>query len=60
MKSMPLDEDLYMVDTSREWLIHHIPQKRGKGGFSGGGNDERENTLNQRLVYGVPFLLFSR
>lgn len=25
-------------------------RQRGRGGFSGGGNDERENTLNQLLV----------
>eukprot|EP00916_Digyalum_oweni_P007615 GHVL01012840.1.p1 GENE.GHVL01012840.1~~GHVL01012840.1.p1 ORF type:complete len:446 (-),score=82.75 GHVL01012840.1:77-1414(-) len=30
--------------------IDAIGRKRGKGGFSGGGNDERENTLNQILV----------
>lgn len=30
--------------------IDAVGRKRGKGGFSGGGNDERENTLNQLLV----------
>merc|ERR1719197_2225182 len=30
--------------------IDAVGRKRGKGGFSGGGNDERENTLNQMLV----------
>merc|ERR1719393_506260 len=30
--------------------IDAIGRKRGRGGFSGGGNDERENTLNQMLV----------
>eukprot|EP00493_Phyllostaurus_siculus_P017809 UN18083 len=29
--------------------IDAVGRKRGKGGF-GGGNDERENTLNQLLV----------
>jgi len=27
-----------------------VGRQRGRGGFSGGGNDERENTLNQLLV----------
>jgi len=30
--------------------IDAVGRKRGRGGFSGGGNDERENTLNQMLV----------
>merc|ERR1719223_411055 len=30
--------------------IDAVGRKRGGGGFSGGGNDERENTLNQMLV----------
>lgn len=30
--------------------IDAVGRKRGKGGFSGGANDERENTLNQLLV----------
>lgn len=30
--------------------IDAVGRARGKGGFSGGGNDERENTLNQLLV----------
>merc|ERR1740138_1607064 len=30
--------------------IDAVGRKRGAGGFSGGGNDERENTLNQLLV----------
>jgi len=30
--------------------IDAVGRKRGKGGFGGGGNDERENTLNQMLV----------
>merc|ERR1711904_626471 len=30
--------------------IDAVGRKRGAGGFSGGGNDERENTLNQMLV----------
>jgi len=30
--------------------IDAVGRKRGKGGFNGGGNDERENTLNQLLV----------
>eukprot|EP00927_Polykrikos_kofoidii_P027404 TRINITY_DN2411_c0_g2_i1.p1 TRINITY_DN2411_c0_g2~~TRINITY_DN2411_c0_g2_i1.p1 ORF type:complete len:896 (-),score=169.82 TRINITY_DN2411_c0_g2_i1:158-2758(-) len=30
--------------------IDAVGRKRGGGGFSGGGNDERENTLNQLLV----------
>eukprot|EP00451_Oxyrrhis_marina_P007144 CAMPEP_0204278074 /NCGR_PEP_ID=MMETSP0468-20130131/29659_1 /ASSEMBLY_ACC=CAM_ASM_000383 /TAXON_ID=2969 /ORGANISM="Oxyrrhis marina" /LENGTH=778 /DNA_ID=CAMNT_0051254937 /DNA_START=41 /DNA_END=2377 /DNA_ORIENTATION=+ len=30
--------------------IDAVGRKRGKGGFGGGGNDERENTLNQLLV----------
>ncbi len=30
--------------------IDAIGRARGKGGFAGGGNDERENTLNQLLV----------
>lgn len=30
--------------------IDAVGRKRGKGGFSGGGSDERENTLNQMLV----------
>lgn len=30
--------------------IDAVGRKRGKGGMSGGGNDERENTLNQMLV----------
>merc|ERR1719393_859112 len=30
--------------------IDAVGRKRGRGGFSGGGNDERENTLNQLLV----------
>merc|ERR1719265_1128850 len=30
--------------------IDAVGRKRGKGGFSGGANDERENTLNQMLV----------
>ncbi|EER13651.1 cell division protein FtsH, putative [Perkinsus marinus ATCC 50983] len=30
--------------------IDAVGRKRGKGGFSGGANDERENTLNQILV----------
>merc|ERR1719293_288770 len=30
--------------------IDAVGRKRGKGGFSGGGNDERESTLNQLLV----------
>jgi len=30
--------------------IDAIGRKRGSGGMSGGGNDERENTLNQMLV----------
>ncbi|SCM21997.1 ATP-dependent zinc metalloprotease FTSH, putative [Plasmodium chabaudi chabaudi] len=30
--------------------IDAVGRKRSKGGFAGGGNDERENTLNQMLV----------
>merc|ERR1719230_186407 len=30
--------------------IDAVGRKRGRGGFGGGGNDERENTLNQMLV----------
>ena len=30
--------------------IDAVGRQRGRGGFSGGGNDERENTLNQLLV----------
>lgn len=30
--------------------IDAVGRRRGKGGFGGGGNDERENTLNQLLV----------
>lgn len=30
--------------------IDAVGRKRSSGGFSGGGNDERENTLNQMLV----------
>lgn len=30
--------------------IDAVGRKRSKGGFGGGGNDERENTLNQMLV----------
>merc|ERR1719223_2433572 len=30
--------------------IDAVGRKRGRGGMSGGGNDERENTLNQMLV----------
>jgi len=30
--------------------IDAVGRKRGRGGFGGGGNDERENTLNQLLV----------
>ena len=30
--------------------IDAVGRKRGQGGFRGGGNDERENTLNQLLV----------
>merc|ERR1719395_295761 len=30
--------------------IDAVGRKRGRGGFSGGGSDERENTLNQMLV----------
>lgn len=30
--------------------IDAVGRKRSRGGFSGGGNDERENTLNQMLV----------
>jgi AFG3 family protein len=30
--------------------IDAVGRKRGEGGFRGGGNDERENTLNQLLV----------
>merc|ERR1711904_271533 len=30
--------------------IDAVGRKRGAGGFSGGGNDERENTLNQMFV----------
>jgi len=30
--------------------IDAVGKKRSSGGFSGGGNDERENTLNQMLV----------
>jgi SpoVK/Ycf46/Vps4 family AAA+-type ATPase len=30
--------------------IDAVGRKRSKGGFNGGGNDERENTLNQLLV----------
>lgn len=30
--------------------IDAVGRKRGAGGMSGGGNDERENTLNQMLV----------
>jgi len=30
--------------------IDAVGRKRGQGGFSGGANDERENTLNQMLV----------
>ncbi len=30
--------------------IDAVGRKRGRGGFSGGANDERENTLNQMLV----------
>eukprot|EP00397_Hematodinium_sp_SG-2012_P010407 GEMP01010522.1.p1 GENE.GEMP01010522.1~~GEMP01010522.1.p1 ORF type:complete len:791 (+),score=170.70 GEMP01010522.1:46-2418(+) len=30
--------------------IDAVGRKRGKGGLSGGGNDERESTLNQLLV----------
>lgn len=33
--------------------IDAVGRKRGKGGFSGGANDERENTLNQILVIGI-------
>ena len=28
-----------------------VGRARGRGGFRGGGNDERENTLNQILVW---------
>eukprot|EP00438_Fugacium_kawagutii_P003896 Skav220689 [mRNA] locus=scaffold472:190631:194757:+ [translate_table: standard] len=30
--------------------IDAVGRRRGNGGFGGGGNDERENTLNQLLV----------
>ncbi len=30
--------------------IDAVGRARGKGGFGGGGNDERENTLNQLLI----------
>ena len=30
--------------------IDAVARKRGAGGMGGGGNDERENTLNQLLV----------
>ena len=40
--------------------IDAVGRRRGKGSFGGGGNDERENTLNQLLVEMVAWLTKGR